>query len=154
MKAKTCCFTGHRDIPAEEFATVKAETKKEIVQLIERGVTYFAAGGARGFDTLAAEIILELKEPYPHIKLILILPCLNQTNGWNEEDKAKYNHIKSKADKIKILSQNYYRGCMHTRNRYMVDHSTYCVCYFRKPSSGTAYTVNYTIKNNINVIYV
>ncbi len=154
MKDKPCCFTGHREIPEKERTTVKAKTKQEIIALIENGVAFFGTGGARGFDTLAAEIILELKEIYPHIKLILIIPCANQTKGWAKDDTAKYNHIKSRADKIRILSQSYYSGCMHTRNRHMVDHSAYCICYCRKTSGGTAYTVDYAIKSNIQVICV
>lgn len=154
MKNKTCCFTGHREISEKELVEVRAKTKEEITALIESGVICFVAGGATGFDTLAAEIVLEVKKLYPHVKLILVLPCANQDRGWGEEDRAKYNYIKSKADEVKILSQNYYRGCMHVRNRHMVDNSGYCICYQRKPTGGTAYTVNYAIKNNLHMIYV
>lgn len=154
MKNKTCCFTGHREIPNKEQAIIKAKIKEKIIKLIENGVTYFGTGGARGFDTLAAEVILELKVLYPHIKLILVLPCANQAKGWNHEDKVKYDHIKSKADKIKILSQSYYSGCMHARNRHMVDNSAYCVCYCKKTTGGTAYTIDYAIKNKLNVISI
>ncbi len=154
MKNETCCFTGHRQIENSELSTVKKTIKKEIVALIKRGVKYFGTGGARGFDTIAAETVLKLKQKYPHIKLILIFPCLNQTKGWNEEDIVKYNAIKSQADKITVLSQEYYRGCMHKRNRFMIDNSGYCVCYCRKNTGGTAYTVDYAKKNNVTLIYI
>lgn len=146
MKHKTCCFTGHRDFLGEDLSIIKARTKNEIIKLIEIGVIYFGAGGARGFDTLAAETILELKSTYPHIKLILVLPCANQTKGWNEEDLAKYNYVKSHADKLRVLSQHYYSGCMHTRNRHLVDHSGYCICFCRRNIGGTAYAVEYATK--------
>lgn len=154
MKDKTCCFTGHRDVPESEKEKVKARIKQEIIKLIDKGVIYFGTGGARGFDTLAAESVLELKNVYPHIKLILVLPCINQTIGWNEYDIGKYNYIKSKADKVKVLSQNYSSGCMHRRNRHLVDNSAYCVCFCRRETGGTAYTVNYAIKQKASVIYV
>ncbi|MBQ2774517.1 MAG: DUF1273 family protein [Clostridia bacterium] len=154
MKDKVCCFTGHREVSEEEIVNIKQKTKKEVITLIENGVVYFCAGGARGFDTFAAEIVLELKKQYPNIKLILILPCVNQTMGWKEADKEKYNYIKNRADEVKILSQSYYSGCMHVRNRFMVDNSAYCICYFRKGRSGTSYTVNYAIKRKVNIIYI
>ncbi len=154
MKGKTCCFTGHRDIPEPEKEQIKLRIKQEIIKLVDKGVIYFGAGGARGFDTLAAESVLELKNIYPHIKLILVLPCANQTVGWNEYDIGKYNYIKSKADKVKVLSQNYSSGCMHRRNRHLVDNSAYCVCFCRRETGGTAYTVNYAIKQKVSVIYV
>ena len=154
MKTKTCCFTGHRDIPKKEYRSIKEKTEKEILTLINQGVTYFGTGGARGYDTVAAEIIIKLKKTYPHIKLILILPCANQIKGWKLSDKIKYDHITKKADKVKLLSQKYYRGCMHARNRHMVDNSAYCICYCRKTDGGTAYTVDYAIKNNLNIVHI
>ena len=138
----------------KDLCFITSKTKKNIVKLIESGVIFFGCGGARGFDTLAAEIVLELKSLYPQIKLILVLPCTNQTKGWNDIDKKKYEHIKRKADKIRILSPYYYKGCMHVRNRYMIDNSSYCVCYCRKTDSGTAYTVRYAKKLNKIIIYI
>ncbi|MFQ9985062.1 MAG: SLOG family protein [Lachnospiraceae bacterium] len=56
-----------------------------------------------GFDTLAAQMVLKLKEIYPHIKLILVFPCISQTRGWSETDKNIYEMIKKKADKYYIM---------------------------------------------------
>lgn len=47
---------------------------------------------------------------YPDIKLILVLPCKNQTRGWKETDIQKYEWIKSKADKVVYTSEHYYNG--------------------------------------------
>ena len=73
---------------------------------------YFGAGGALGFDTLAAQCVLSLKKQYPHIKLILVLPCITQTKGWSKDDIATYEEIKSQADKVVYTSYDYFRGCM------------------------------------------
>ena len=48
----TCCFTGHRDIPREDYQEVKHRTEKAVESLIKKGVKYFGAGGALGFDWL------------------------------------------------------------------------------------------------------
>ena len=76
--------------------------------------------GALGFDTLAALAVLELKQQYPQIKLILVLPCRNQTREWKEADIQKYEWIKSKADKVVYTSEHYYNGCMQKRNRHLI----------------------------------
>lgn len=154
MKEKTCCFTGHRDIPAEEYDEICQRTRKAIVSLIKKGVVFFGAGGARGFDTIAAESVLELKNDYPQIKLILVLPCPNQTRGWIEEDIRKYNFIKERADKVVYTADHYYSGCMHVRNRHLVENSSYCICYLVKESGGTAYTVNYAKEQSLTLINV
>lgn len=154
MRNKTCCFSGHRDIPAEDIQNVRQRLYIEIEKLVEKGVVFYGSGAARGFDLLAAEIVLELKQKYPYIRLILVLPCLNQTKYWNEKDCTKYNKIKDKSDKIKVLSNDYYKGCMLERNRYLVDNSAYIICYKRRNYGGTAYTVSYAEKHNLNIVFI
>lgn len=154
MKNKTCCFSGHRDIPVEYVEKIKKELRIEIENLINKGVIFYGTGGARGFDLIAAEVVLELKQKYPYIRLILVLPCFNQTKYWNLQDEKKYNIIKSKSDKIKVLSVDYYNGCMFARNRHLVDNSAYIICYKRKNTGGTAYTVDYAKKQHLSIIYL
>jgi len=154
MKKKTCCFTGHRKIPVSEYGILKSKLKDVIISLIERGVIYFGAGGGLGFDTLAAETILELKTEYPIIKLILVLPCENQTYNWNVKDIKIFNDIKSKCDKYVYISKNYTRDCMFKRNRHLVDNSSVCVCYKNKDSGGTAYTVRYAEEKKLEIINI
>lgn len=105
-----------------------------------------------GFDTLAAQTVLKLKETYPQIKLILVLPCLTQTRGWKETDVKEYERIKSLADKVVYTSQEYTRGCMFKRNRHLVDFSSLCIAYLTKDEGGTAYTVKYAKQNGLNII--
>lgn len=71
--------------------------EKELINLIEKGYCYFGAGGALGFDTVAAQTVLHLKEKYPHIKLILVLPCIDQAKSWSHVDKVVYEDIKEKS---------------------------------------------------------
>lgn len=152
MKNQTCCFTGHRIIPADEYAAIKARLIKEVTALVDEGVVYFGAGGAVGFDTLAALIILELKQKFPHIRLILVLPCKDQTKPWNDEDKNIYNRILNNSDKVVYMSERYYRGCMRARNRYLVENSGICVCYLTKSKGGTAYTVDFAREKGLKII--
>ena len=39
MEGKTCCVTGHRDIPAEEMAPVKEALRREIKKAVNDGFT-------------------------------------------------------------------------------------------------------------------
>ncbi len=154
MKEKTVCFTGHRKIPPEDLPMVSEKLRQTLIDCIEKGYCFFGAGGALGFDTLAAQTVLELKKEYSHIKLILVLPCLNQTRGWNEKDIAVYEAIKEKADKVVYTSEHYFNGCMQKRNRHLVDCSSLCICYLTESSGGTAYTVNYAVQNSLTVVNI
>ena len=88
MRGKTACFTGHRKIPPESIPELSQRLKNTLLRLIEEGYMYFGAGGALGFDTLAAQCVLSLRKRYPHIKLILVLPCTAQTKGWSKDQKS------------------------------------------------------------------
>ena len=149
---KTCCFTGHREIPSEDLAPLKKRLRKEIVSLIHNGVLYFGTGGARGFDMLAAQTILKLKKRYPQIKLIMVLPCAEHTKFWKKRDIANYQKILSKTDKVVYISKDYYPGCMDKRNRHLVIYSGYCLCYMTRFSGGTCNTVTYAYSKGLEII--
>ena len=154
MKNQTACFTGHREIPFFQKRRLKAKVKSAITDAIRNGYRYFGAGGALGFDMLAAQTVLELKADYPDIKLMLVLPCLNQTRGWAQEDVKEYERIKAAADKVTYISKEYYNGCMYKRNRHLVDNSSLCICYLTKQSGGTAYTVSYAESHDLKIVNV
>jgi len=135
-----------------QIHTVKKNLKKVVMSLIEQGYCFFGAGGALGFDTIAAQTILDLKQDYPRIKLILVLPCPSQADRWREKDKTIYEEIKAKADKVVYIAQEYTRDCMFARNRHLVDNSSVCICYLTEQSGGTAYTVKYALKKGLKAI--
>ena len=143
MREKTVCFTGHRIIPSEKRASLFAHLTDVITSLLEAGYRYFGAGGALGFDTLAAQAVLQLRTEYPQIRLILVLPCKEQTRGWLAADVDTYIEILHQADKVVYTAEHYYRGCMFKRNRHLVDNSSVCICYLTSDHGGTAYTVRY-----------
>ena len=125
-----------------------------MIEAIEQGYRYFGCGGALGFDTLAAQTVLRLRENYPEIRLILVLPCRDQTRGWKQADVAEYDRIMKAADKVTYTSEQYYSGCMHKRNRHLVDNSSLCICYLTEQSGGTAYTVNYARSQGLKIVNV
>ena len=68
--SKICCFTGNREIKGISPTESAKKLESVLIDLIEnQEYTIFRAGGARGFDTLAALCVLKLKEKYPQIEL-------------------------------------------------------------------------------------
>ena len=61
MKVKTCCVTGHRDMPCEEIGSIKKALHKEIKKAVKDGFTVFLSGFADGVDQYFAEIVIELQ---------------------------------------------------------------------------------------------
>jgi len=104
------------------------------------GINTFYAGGALGFDTLAATMVIEARKAFPDIRLVIVLPYAKKENRW------------STADEVICLAERYYTGCMFVRNRHLVDHSSICVSYQTKQTGGTAYTVKYALRKALKVI--
>ena len=85
----SCCFTGHRRIPAQEGLWLRRKLREEISALAEGGVATFLAGGALGFDTMAAQEVLRVRgERFPHLRLVLVLPYVGQESQWSQRDAA------------------------------------------------------------------
>ena len=58
----------------------------------------------------------------------------------------------NQTDEIIYVGETYTRGCMHRRNRYLVDHSTICVAYCIRDTGGSAYTVDYARRSGVQII--
>lgn len=153
-KISTVCFTGHREIDMEDAINIPSSLKKVLRELILRGACTFKAGGAMGFDTVAALCVLELKEEFKNIELCLVLPCRDQTKMWNNENVKAYNYILNNADHVHYVADSYYQGCMHERNRTLVEGSDVCVAYLKKSHGGSAYTYALALSMGLEVINI
>ena len=148
----SCCFTGHRRIPLQDGLWLRRMLREEIARLAQEGVVSFLAGGALGFDTMAAQEVLRVRaEGFPELELVLVLPCLGQEAQWSQRDAAVFRTLLRQADQVVYMGQGYTRGCMFQRDRYLVDHSAYCVCYLVQERGGTAYTAQYAREQGLAV---
>lgn len=153
MRRNACCFTGHRIIAKADRAPLAAALEAEVRRLALRGVTEFYAGGARGFDTLAAECVLRVRETLP-VKLHLILPCRDQCRGWTSPERVRYGEILRRADSVRYICGEYEEDCMLRRNDALVASSGICVCYMQRPRGGTAYTVRRARLEGLEIIHL
>ena len=154
MKENTCCFTGHRFISADDVGPIKELLRKEIARQVQNGRTVFCAGGALGFDTLAAECVLEEKNSNADIKLLLFLPHKGQASGWREVDKRRYADILGSADGVSYACEEYVDGCMFTRNRQLCDAASVCIAFLEHGSGGTFYTVKYAREHGLEIVNI
>jgi len=151
---KVCCFTGHRNIPFSEREQILSVLTEKIEELILSGIAVFINGGALGFDTLSALAVLGLKKKYPKVKLIIYAPHAEQSALWSDENKRVYQYILNCADEVKVLAPYNAPGCMHARNRRMVDDSDCVIAYVKKTSGGSYYTAAYAESKDKKVYYI
>ena len=143
-----CTFTGHRVIKDLDFQLLD----RVIENLIKNGCRRFLCGMAKGFDLSAAESVIAFMGNYSGIELVACIPCEGQSDAFSATDKARYARILENCTEVITLSKEYYSGCMHFRDRYMVENSDTVLCYLRRKSGGTYYTVNYAKKLDKKII--
>ncbi|MBE7040437.1 MAG: DUF1273 domain-containing protein [Ruminococcaceae bacterium] len=148
----TCSFTGHRIIRSCRRDALTKQLNSAVRSLIEKGYTDFCSGGALGFDQLAAQTVISLKNEFPHIHLCMVLPCKNQDKYWSSGQKEVYRQLVAAADKIVYTAEDYDNGCMQRRNRFLVDSASCLLAYLEQNRGGTKYTVNYAEKSGISVL--
>jgi len=151
-RAATCCFSGHRRLTAADRRLIDERLDDVLYRLIDRGVRTFKAGGALGFDTVAAQRVLEMRERFGDVRLFLELPCRDQCRGWPLEDVVLYKKILGSCDGARYVSDFYYNGCMNERNRRLVDGSGWLVCYLTQNAGGTAATYNHARDRGLRLI--
>lgn len=151
-KENACMFTGHRDLVNVDKDDLSLRVKEEIVRQYGRGITTFFAGGAIGFDMLASVTLLNLKNALPDLRLILALPHFRHYERWSRSDKAIFAEILRRANGVIYMEKEYTPGCMHRRNRFMVDHAGTCICYLTKETGGAAFTVREAKKQGLTVV--
>ncbi len=154
-KPKVCFFTGHRIIAKSKHKEIESWLRRDILDKINQKITVFITGGALGFDTMAAEQIISIREDYDFIKLCLYLPCKNQDALWSEDNKKRFERIKSLADEVLYITDGEHTpGCMKKRNQAMVDASDFCIAYLVNVRSGSAQTVKMAEKNGIEILNI
>lgn len=155
-KSKTCFFTGHRKIAQSKIEIVKAQLAENIEKMItEYGVNTFIDGGALGFDTIAAETVIEMREKYQNIKLAMYLPCYGQSKMWKESEQFRYRMVLSKADKIIYITESVYTDdCMKLRNLKMIKDSSFCIAFCLMQKSGTGFTLRNAKNVGIEIVNI
>lgn len=165
-KAKTVAFTGYRPekLPfGDDWSCKKAKVLIAAVKdlyriLIKKGFCVFLVGGARGSDMIAARAITELQKEYKGlvpIQLFICLPCADFDIKWTEFDKNRFNALVNDGEMggiYYVSNEEYQKGCMQTRNRFMVDRASILVAVYDGKLGGTRYTVNYARKKEMKMI--
>lgn len=155
-KITKVAFTGHREV--EKYADFSAQKLYEATEAyVKRGATDFYCGMARGFDLLAGECVLSLKKMYPQIRLIAYIPYEKQYEKMNDEEIARYMHLKDCSDekKSKIFFTSYVPWCMTYRDDRLAEEADALIAFLRKNSGGTAYTVKkFLKKKGDEIVYI
>lgn len=142
MRKKTCCVTGHRDLPQREINYVKAELGREIDRAIADGYTCFMSGFGEGVDQYFAEIVLERQKENPALELIAVIPYKKRLDSLNEKGRT-YQMLEACAEVV-VVQEEYHPSVYSRRSRYMVERSDRVIAvYDGREKGGTVRTIRF-----------
>ena len=153
---RTVALTGYRtdkmpfaeDSQDANYCSFRKKLLVIISRLMEMGYDSYISGMAMGFDTWAAESVIELGA-----SLECAVPFPEQVDGWEAQDQQRWVDIINKSSKKTVVSESNQKGAYYKRNRYMVDNADVILCgYTGRKRGGTAYTVNYALQQDKIVI--
>ncbi len=155
MQGKTCCATGHRDIPAEQLGHIKRSLELEVDRAISDGFTYFISGFADGADLLFAEIVAERIAKNPALKLIAAIPYRRRLDTLQKSERTKL--LIDLCAEIFVAAEEYCPSVYAKRNRYMVERSDRVIAvYDGREKGGTVGTIRlaHSMKKELREIAV
>lgn len=126
----------------------------EIRKAIGAGYRVFITGMASGFDLLAGEIVLQLRDSGLPLKLVAAVPYPGFENRHLPKWQQMYQRILASADYVKYVSEHYSGYCFQKRNIWMVDRSSLVLAAYNGTAGGTRNTIVYANKCGVPVVNV
>ena len=133
-ECKSCFFIGHRE--ADERLLPRLELAVDRL-IREEGVRYFYVGGYGGFDKLAAAAVMRMKQKYPDITLMLVLPYHPAERPTEAPDGFDGTYH---PDGLESTPKRY---AIVRANKIMVDACDWLVCYVRHGAGNSRKLLEY-----------
>ena len=163
MNKISCAFTGHRpnkfpwgyNEADSRCIALKSTLAEQIAALADNGYTHFLSGMALGVDCWCSQIVLDLREKKPTLKLHCLLPWEGQDAKWPASSQERYHAILERADSIVYVNREYNDKCMLERDHALVQSSSLLLAvYDGSFRSGTGATVRYAQKMGREIIVI
>jgi len=151
-------ITGHRPPKCGGYndkTNLSSQIKYMLKKLVlEAQPASVVSGMALGVDQWAAEVALELG-----IKVIALIPCIQQDSKWPESSQRKYAQLLEQIAKaggtIEYVTEiPYTPTCMQQRNQRIVDYSTQMIAIWDGSRGGTGSCVRLAKQASRPVIVV
>lgn len=166
MRNIGCTFTGHEpmrfrfgyDEEDELCQQIKAAMKLQVLALYDNGITDFYTNCEPGASMWGAELILDLINHFPHLKLYCVIPYEEQAKKWTPQLRDRYYTILEKSTYNYLISTKFEKSCYLRCNEYLVNHTGLLLSVYKDQSlvlmEPAAHLVTYARKQNKGVILI
>lgn len=137
---KAVVFIGHNEC----FDVSLPLLQQNVENCVKNGYSVFMSGGQGGFDRLSATAVYQVKQSFPYIKNILVIPYLT----FRIFDKSIFDEIVYPND----FEKYHFKAAIPARNRYLVDNADLAITYIRHTWGGAATTYAYAKSRQLKMI--
>ena len=126
-----------RDAPEIEY--IKHTIKKRLIAFLDEGLEWVVLSGQPGVEQWTAETVIQLKEEWPHLKLAVLPPFLNQEKIWPEDAQERYHALLQQADFTEAISKREYEnpGQLRAKNDFIIMKTDALLLMYNEEQPGT-----------------
>ncbi|GBF72106.1 hypothetical protein PA598K_00342 [Paenibacillus sp. 598K] len=89
---------------------IKQAIRARLIGLAEAGLEWVITPGQYGVDLWACEVVLELRELYPGLRVSILAAYEHPEANWKEEKQTYYRELTQRVDYYGVVSQQPYQG--------------------------------------------
>jgi uncharacterized phage-like protein YoqJ len=125
------------DHPSVSF--IKETIRKSLIPKLEDGLEWVLISGQLGTELWAAEVVFELQNDFPDLKLAVITPFLNQEASWSDHNKEWYETILAQADFVDSVTKKGYEKPWQFRlkNQFFIEKSDILLLMYDLEKEGS-----------------
>ncbi len=118
---------------------IKKALENQLRQFLEEDLEWIILSGQQGVETWTAELVIELKEEYPHLKYAVITPFLEQEKNWNEQKQEKYQRLLAMADYQTALTNKPYEAPWQfiEKNKFLIRNTDAMLLVYDEENEGS-----------------
>jgi uncharacterized phage-like protein YoqJ len=123
--------------PAVKY--IKTAILKQLVPLVEEGLEWVVISGQPGVELWAAEVVFELQQILPDLKLSVLTPFLQQEEKWSEVNQEWYESVLIQADHVDSITKRLYEKPWQLRaaNHFLIQKSDLLIMLYDSEKEGS-----------------
>lgn len=118
---------------------IKKALYRKFLTFLEEGLEWIIISGQLGVELWAAEVVFEMQIEYPHLKLAVFTPFLEQEESWKEGNREYYESILAQADHIDSITKRKYESPEQFRlkNQFLIEKSDALLAVYDEEKPGS-----------------
>ncbi|WP_085523606.1 SLOG family protein [Tuberibacillus sp. Marseille-P3662] len=118
---------------------IKHAIKMQLIQLLDYNLEWVLTSGQSGVELWACDVVLDLKQDYPELKLSILTPFLEQESMWPDVVKEQYTRILSTADHVDSITKRPYEhpSQLRLKNDFLIRKSDGLLIIYDEETPGS-----------------